>query len=237
MARAVREAALARRRRHAGAAARRVGPLGARRGRRCSPESSRSSTSRWRWPESALGVHPPARLSRLRPHRSQPVSSSTGGGLRSRLRPPGSSSVSCSATAASRSARRSRTSASSDTTRSSSSNGTDWYSGHLAAFAFGQVFGLPRRAALARSGDRAGARDSGGAAAPAHRSGACPLALVAALLLVVLSREIAGGFLFLRLAADGDRRACDGVRRARAAARGTCRRRCRCWPLRASSGI
>lgn len=77
-------------------------------------------------------------------------------------------------------------------------NGIDWYSGHLAHFAFGQItqnvfpvgrYWLPASIVLLLATG----------AAPLRRLplGRLPLALLAALLLVVLSREIAGSFFFL----------------------------------------
>jgi len=77
-------------------------------------------------------------------------------------------------------------------------NGTDWYSGHLVVFSLGQVgpnvfpvgrYWLAAAVVLALAT----------AAAPLHRQPLrrLPLAFVAALLLVVLSREISGSFLFL----------------------------------------
>jgi hypothetical protein len=75
-------------------------------------------------------------------------------------------------------------------------NGTDWYRGHLAAFTFGQTSAFPVGrhwlvAAIVLVLATAAAPLSG---LPLRR---LPLALVAALLLVVLSREISGSFLFL----------------------------------------
>jgi hypothetical protein len=76
-------------------------------------------------------------------------------------------------------------------------NGTDWFSGHLAAFAFWQFSAFPdgRDDWLAPAIVLVLAT----AAAPFRGSALrrLPLALVAALLLVVLSREISGAFLFL----------------------------------------
>jgi hypothetical protein len=77
-------------------------------------------------------------------------------------------------------------------------NGTDWYSGHLVVFSLGQasanVFPVGRYWLAA-----AIVLVLGTAAAPLRRLplGRLPFAFVAALLLVVLSREIGGSFLFL----------------------------------------
>jgi hypothetical protein len=77
-------------------------------------------------------------------------------------------------------------------------NGTDWYSGHLVVFSLGQasanVFPVGRYWLAA-----AIVLVLATAAAPLRRLplGRLPLAFVAALLLVVLSREISGSFLFL----------------------------------------
>jgi len=77
-------------------------------------------------------------------------------------------------------------------------NGTDWYSGHLVVFSLGQasanVFPVGRYWLAA-----AIVLVLGTAAAPLRRLplGRLPFAFVVALLLVVLSREISGSFLFL----------------------------------------
>lgn len=73
---------------------------------------------------------------------------------------------------------------------------TDWYRGHLATFTFGQASAFPvGRYWLAAAVVLVLAT----VAAPLHRQPLrrLPLAFVAALLLVVLSREISGSFLFL----------------------------------------
>jgi len=75
-------------------------------------------------------------------------------------------------------------------------NGTDWYSGHLVVFTLGQISAFPvGRYWLAAAIVLVLAT----VAAPSRRQPLTrlPLALVAALLLVVLSREISGSFLFL----------------------------------------